>query len=117
MRRHDSLRALFTSLFALCLLAGVPSASSLSPYHLGRSSEITKRAVQFNSTSPAGIKSDGNDPEGCHALPWFGGFVAIALDSGFSAYAYSLHQEPLSLWNPDAGHGRSPPSHFRSSQL
>lgn len=117
MRRHDSLRSLFTSLFVLCLLAAVLPASSLSPYRLGRSSGITKRVVQFNSNSPAEIKSHRNDAEGCHALPWFGGFLAIALDSGFSAYAYSLHQEPLSLWNPDAGRGRSPPSHFRSSQL
>ena len=114
MRRHDSLRALFSSLFVLCLLTAVLPVSSLSPNRLGRSSGITKRAVQFHSNSPAEIKLHRNDAEGCHALPWFGGFLAIALDSGFSAYAYSQHQEPLSLWNPDAGRGRSPPSHFRT---
>lgn len=117
MRRRDSLRALFTSLFVLCLLAGVLPAGSSTPCRLGGSSAIAKRVVQFSSTSPAGIKSYRNEAEDCHALPWFGGYVAIALDSGFSGYAYSLHQEPLSLWNPEAGNGRSPPSHVRSSQL
>lgn len=117
MRRHDSLRALFSSLFVLFLLTAVLPASSLNSYRSGRSSKITKRAVHFNSNSPAEIKLHRNDAEGCHALPWFGGFLAIGLDSGFSAYAYSQHQEPLSLWNPDAGRGRSPPSHFRTSQL
>ena len=122
MRRGgDSLRALCTSVFLLCLLTAVLPTISLSPHRLHGSSAITKRAVpfrsQFSSASPDGIKSHRNDAEGCHALPWFGGYVAVAVDSGCSAYAYSQHQEPLSLWNPEAGNGRSPPSHVPSSQL
>jgi hypothetical protein len=78
---------------------------------------IIKRVAQISSPSPAGIKADRNEAEVCPALPWFGGYVAIALDSGFTGYTYSLHQEPLSLWNPEAGNGRSPPFHVRSFQL
>ena len=117
MRRHDSLRALLTSLFVACLLAAVLPPSESSFARLGRSSAITKRATQFNSSSPAEIKSHRNDADSSQAISWFGGFLSIALDNRFSTYAYSLHQEPLPQWNQDAGHGRSPPSSLRFSQL
>jgi len=117
MRRGDGLRALCTSLFLLCLLTAVVPLISLTPHRLRGSSAITKRVGQLSSPSPANIKADRNEAEACHALTCFGGYVVIALDSGFSGYTYSLHQEPLSLWNPEAGNGRSPPSHVPSSQL
>lgn len=116
-RPCDSVKTLLTSIFVVCLLAAAPSETSASPHCLGGSSAIAKRAVQPSSPSPTGIKSDRNDAEDCHALPWFDSYIAIAADTAYSGYAYLLHREPSPLWNPEAGYGRSPPSYDCSSQL
>ena len=117
MRRHDSLRVLFTSLFALSLLTGILSDNSAGSLRLGRSTAIAKEAPRCNSPAPTGIKSHQNESEVCQAIPWFGCYAALAMESGYSGYDCSLKQEPFSLWNAKAGHGRSPPASCNSSKL
>lgn len=117
MRRRDKLKAVLTSLFIFWLLAGILPAGSPGSCRLGRSLWVTNRVAQFSSTSPADIRCSRNDAEDCPGVPWFDAYTAIVLHSSCGGYVSSLRRETLSLWSPEAGHGRSRPFRVRSFQL
>jgi hypothetical protein len=106
--RRDGIQRLFsTALLVLCLFVRMLPAGPAASHGTNSAFAIEKRVVPTNLSSLTGAKSqraDSGDPNTFSPGP---ARAATAATLRFAGKAHTSPHAPVSLWNPESGHGRS----------